>query len=194
VWPLAELRAVAEAARARGLATHLDGARLWNAAVASQTSPADRAAPFDTVTVCLSKGLGAPVGSVLCGSADFVMRARRLRKMLGGGMRQVGVLAAAGLHALEHHRARLAKDHENARAFAEALARDPRVRVVPPETNMVNVDVNGDAEAICAKAAKLGLLVGASGPQRIRAVTHLDVDENAVLEGARLLLRALPEA
>jgi threonine aldolase len=194
VWPIEKLRAVSEAARARGLATHLDGARLWNAAVASGTTPAERAASFDTVTVCLSKGLGAPVGSVLCGSRDFVARAHRLRKMLGGGMRQVGVLAAAGLHALEHHRARLSKDHENARALAEALSKDARVRVERPETNIVAIDVNGDAEAICARAAKHGLLVGASGPRRIRAVTHLDVDERAILEGARLLLDALPEA
>ncbi|MGZ3449561.1 MAG: low-specificity L-threonine aldolase [Polyangiales bacterium] len=194
VWPIAQLRAVTEAARSRGLATHLDGARLWNAAVATGTSPKDRAAPFDTVTVCLSKGLGAPVGSVLCGSSEFVARARRLRKMLGGGMRQVGVLAAAGLHALEHHRARLAKDHENARALGEALAKDARVRVEPPETNIVNIDVNGDAEAICAQAAKHGLLVNASAPRRIRAVTHLDVDAAAVLEAARVLLKVLPEA
>ncbi|MBI2392955.1 MAG: aminotransferase class I/II-fold pyridoxal phosphate-dependent enzyme [Deltaproteobacteria bacterium] len=193
VWPLERMHAVVRHAKARGLATHLDGARLWNAAVASGTSPAERAAPFDSVTVCLSKGLGAPVGSVLCGSAAFVARARRHRKMLGGGMRQVGVLAAAGLHALLHHRARLADDHAHARAFAEAVARAPGVTVdlASVETNIVNVDVERDAERVVSCARDLGLLVGASGPRRIRAVTHLDVDRTAALEGARLLVRAV---
>jgi threonine aldolase len=193
VWPIAQLRAVAERARARGLATHLDGARLWNAAAASGTTVAERAAPFDTVTVCLSKGLGAPVGSVLCGSADFIEGARRHRKMLGGGMRQVGLLAAAGLHALAHHRDRLVEDHENARAFGEALS-DRRVRVdlSAIETNIVNVTLETlDAEAVVARARALGLLVGATGPRTVRAVTHLDVDRREVLEGARLLLSAL---
>lgn len=191
VWPLAQLHAVARRAKERGLATHLDGARLWNAAVASNTTPKERAAPFDSVTVCLSKGLGAPVGSVLCGSRDFVATARRHRKMLGGGMRQVGILAAAGLHALEHHRARLVQDHQNARAFAEALPHSRvRVDLASVETNIVNVDLDVDAEPVVLRAKELGLLVGASGPRRIRAVTHLDVDRDAVLEGARILLRA----
>ncbi len=195
VWPIEQLHSVANRARERGLATHLDGARLWNAATASGKSVGERAAPFDSVTVCLSKGLGAPVGSVLCGTLAFVAAARRFRKMLGGGMRQVGVLAAAGLHALEHHRARLAIDHENARAFADTLveAGDARVTVdlASVETNIVNVDVAADAERACAQARELGLLVGASGPKRIRAVTHLDVDAAAVREAAALLLRAV---
>ena len=199
VWSLPIMHAVVARARARGLSTHLDGARLWNAAQASNTSPAERAAPFDTVTVCLSKGLGAPVGSVLCSTAIFIEGARRHRKMLGAGMRQVGILAAGGLHALEHHRARLGDDHENAQAFARALqqAGDERVRVdlASVETNIVNIDLTHlalEAEAVAARARTQGLLVGASGPRRLRAVTHLDVDRAAVLEGARRLLSALP--
>ncbi len=188
VWPLEQLRAVAALARERGLALHLDGARLWNACVASGTEPAERAAPFDSVTVCLSKGLGAPVGSVLCGTRSFIDGARRHRKMLGGGMRQVGVLAAAGLYALAHHRARLAEDHHNARAFAEAFG------VSSVETNIVNVDLSVDAERVCARARELGLLIGASGPQRIRAVTHLDVDRAAVLRAAEILRAAVASA
>jgi threonine aldolase len=193
VWPIDQLRAVTARARERGLATHLDGARLWNAAVASRSEPRERSAPFDTVTVCLSKGLGAPVGSVLCGSAKFIERARFHRKMLGGGMRQVGVLAAAGLHALHEHRARMIEDHENARVFAEALWGAPRIAIelATLETNIVNVDVDADAERVAVAARELGLLVGASGPKRIRAVTHLDVDRARVLEAAELLRRAV---
>jgi threonine aldolase len=196
VWPIDQLRAVAEHARSRGLATHLDGARLWNAAVASGLPPGERAAPFDTVTVCLSKGLGAPVGSVLCGSRAFIERARFHRKMLGGGMRQVGVLAAAGLHALDHHLTRLADDHQNARAFADAINSDARIHVdlATVETNIVNLDVDTAAELVCARAKEHGLLVGASGPGRIRAVTHLDVDRERVLEGADILRRAVANA
>lgn len=198
VWPIGQLRAVAEKARARGLASHLDGARLWNACVASGTTPAERAAGFDSATVCLSKGLGAPVGSVLTGSAEFITRAHRHRKMLGGGMRQVGILAAAGLHALEHHRERLADDHRHARIFAEELTatRNPRLSVNASaiDTNIVNVDLDVDAEPVVLRARELGLLVGASAPKRIRAVTHLDVDEPAVREAARRLSAAARHA
>ena len=196
VWPIARLRAVTSRARERGLSTHLDGARLWNAAVASGTEPGERAAPFDTVTVCLSKGLGAPVGSVLCGSAKFIARARFHRKMLGGGMRQVGVLAAAGLHALHEHRARLIEDHQTARAFAEALSGAPGITIdlAALETNIVNVDVDADAERVCAIAREHGLLIGASGPRRVRVVTHLDVDRARVLVAAENLRRAVAAA
>lgn len=196
VWPLAQARRVAELARTRGLSTHLDGARLWNACVASSTTPSERAAPFDTVTVCLSKGLGAPVGSVLCGAADVIREALRLRKMLGAGMRQVGVLAAAGLHALEHHRARLADDHAHARLLAERLAAGGlSVDLAAIETNIVPVDLPaafaGDAELVVARAREVGVLVGVAGPRRLRAVTHLDVDGAAVRLGADRLLAAL---
>ncbi|MBK7399148.1 MAG: low-specificity L-threonine aldolase [Myxococcales bacterium] len=192
VWPRGQVERVLAAARARGLATHLDGARLWNACVASERTPAERAAGFDSVTVCLSKGLGAPVGSVLCGSADFVKAAHRYRKMLGAGMRQVGVLAAAGLHALEHHRARLADDHAHARALAEQLvAGGLRVDLATVETNIVQIDLDVDADPVLARARAAGVLVGASGPRRLRAVTHLDVDAAAVRLGAERLLSAV---
>jgi threonine aldolase len=198
VWPIEQLRSVAAHARSRGLAVHLDGARLWNASVASGLSPAERAAPFDTVTVALSKGLGAPVGSVLCGTDAFVSAAHRLRKMLGAGMRQVGVLAAAGLHAVQHHRARLADDHANARALATALAaaQSPNARVDPSavETNMVRIDLSTDEARVMRRAAELGVLVGSPGPRRLRAVTHLDVDARAISEAARILVRAADEA
>lgn len=193
VWPMGQLREVCGAARARGLAVHLDGARLWNACAASGLAPAERAAPFDSVTVALSKGLGAPVGSVLCGDDAFVSTAHRLRKMLGAGMRQVGVLAAAGLHALHHHRDRLGVDHANARAIAAAIqaARSPIVRVdAMPETNMVVIDLGVDEAAVVERAAELGLRIGAIGPGRLRAVTHLDVDARACDEGVQRLLRA----
>jgi threonine aldolase len=198
VWPIAKLHDVASHATSRGLATHLDGARLWNACAASGISPADRAAPFDSVTVCLSKGLGAPVGSVLCGSATFVRAAHRLRKMLGAGMRQVGVLAAAGLHALHHHRERLVDDHANARAFAAAIAaaKSPHARVEARsvETNMVVVELDADEGRVMRAAAARGLLIGSPGPRRLRAVTHLDVDARGVQEAASLLLEAAEEA
>jgi threonine aldolase len=195
VFPQADVVRVAERARARGLGLHLDGARVWNASVATGLSVAELAAPFDTVSVCFSKGLGAPVGSALCTTRANVERARRLRKMWGGGMRQSGVLAGAALHALEHHRARLAEDHASARRFAERIATSPgaRVDLARVETNIVNVDLDPPAtgDAVSAAARELGLLVNASGPRRIRVVTHLDAPEAAVLEGADLLARAI---
>ena len=123
VWPMERIREIADVSRARGLRLHLDGARLWNAAVATGIPERDYAAHFDSVSVCFSKGLGAPIGSALCGTREFIQRARRFRKMYGGGMRQAGIIAAGALHALEHHRARLAEDHANARALAEEIGR-----------------------------------------------------------------------
>jgi threonine aldolase len=181
---------VAEAARARGLALHLDGARLWNAAVARGVDERVLAAPFDTVSVCLSKGLGAPVGSLVAGTKTFVAAARRRRKMLGGGMRQAGILAAAGLYALAHHRARLVEDHARARRFAEAIAQLPGVRIdlAAVQTNIVVWDllpeVPFDAHAFVARARDAGVLLNAMGPRRVRAVTHLDVDDAACAEAA----------
>ena len=128
-WDRAQLAEVTHAAHALGMATHLDGARLWNAAVAGGTTEKELAAGFDSISVCLSKGLGAPVGSLVCGARDFIRRCHRLRKMHGGGMRQAGILAAAGLHAVEHHRARLADDHAQRAALAEALAGANNLRV-----------------------------------------------------------------
>lgn len=195
VLPEPVSRAVAERARARGLATHLDGARLWNASVATGISVEILAAPFDTVTVCFSKGLGAPAGSALAGPRELVLRARRLRKMWGGGMRQAGILAAGALFALEHHRARLVDDHAAARAFAEHLAGCPGLAAHAPETNIVNVDVTGATPARVAELARAhGVLVNPSAPGRLRAVFHLDVPEGGGPRAARALALAWEEA
>jgi len=184
VWPRAQVDAVAARARARGLALHLDGARIWNAAVATGVAERELAAPFDTVSACFSKGLGAPVGSVLAGGGADVERARRFRKMLGGGMRQVGILCAAALHALEHHRARLADDHANARRLADGLAGVAGVRVVADEveTNIVIFEVTGLTAPEVARRteAAAGVRLHAIAPTRLRAVTHLDVDRAGV--------------
>jgi len=181
VFPLEQVKDVADAARAHGLRLHLDGARLFNAEVATGIPAADWAEPFDTVSFCLSKGLGAPVGSVVCGSAATLRRVDRMRKRLGGGLRQAGVLAAAGIHALEHHVERLAEDHANARRLAEGLSRlgfevDP-----PPETNMVMFRVE-DTPGFLRALRTRGLLIGPVAEGRFRAVTHLDVSEADVDE------------
>lgn len=161
-------------ARRRGLATHLDGARVCNAAVKLGLSPADLCRGFDSVSVCLSKGLGAPVGTVLLGCREVVGRARRCRKILGGAMRQAGVLAAAGLYALEHNVERLADDHANAERLAAGLARIAGLRLEPPQTNMVFVDVPPDrAGALVAHLRAMGVLTLPG--TRMRLVTHLDV-------------------
>lgn len=194
VFPQDEIARIAEVARTHGLALHLDGARLWNAAVASGLSPAAIAAPFDTVSTCLSKGLGAPVGSVLAGRRELADRARRLRKMLGGGMRQAGILAAAGLHALDHHRARLVEDHANARRLALALAQSPNVSLDlgTVETNIVVFGVRGISDdELVSRARAGGVLVGLMGPGRVRAVTHLDVGEEDVDAASEILLRVV---
>ena len=179
IFPLEALRDVARAARDRGLALHLDGARLWNAAVASGVPEATWAEPFDTVACCLSKGLGAPVGSLVCGPAALTPRLRRARKMLGGGMRQAGVLAAAGLHALDQNRDRLARDHANAELLAKGLA-DLGIAVErPPETNIVMFQWP-DAAALVRACAERGVLLIPFAESRVRAVTHLDVTEEDV--------------
>jgi len=192
VFPLEALHEAVAAARELGMRAHLDGARLFNAEVASGVPAATIAAPFDTVAFCFSKGLGAPVGSVLCGSREAIARARRLRKMLGGGMRQAGVLAAAALHALEHHVARLAEDHANARRLAEGLAK-LGLRVDPePETNMVMFAVDDTMGFLRATRAR-GLLVNPIEPGRFRAVTHLDVSAADVEEALERIAEALAE-
>jgi threonine aldolase len=173
-------------ARRCGLATHLDGARLFNASVKSGLSMAKLVSTFDSVSLCLSKGLGAPVGSVLSGRRPFIQAARRWRKVLGGGMRQVGVLAAAGLHALEHHVDRLAVDHANAAALAEALLGIAGLEVEPVQTNMVWLRLSPAlAPGFVKRLANAGVL--ASGDARIRLVTHLDVSNEQVLRAARLI-------
>ena len=188
--PLDYLQQATQLAKARGLSRHLDGARLFNAAVAqaAQTGSDARtearriAQCFDSVSVCFSKGLGAPIGSALCGSQDFIARAHRIRKMAGGGMRQAGMLAAAASHALDHHVERLALDHALARRLADGLTGIDGVQVEAPQTNIVFVDLSG-----AAKAKSAGLLahlaehgIQATGLYRLRFVTHLDVDEAGV--------------
>lgn len=180
VLPDSYLQAATQLARSHGLATHVDGARLMNAAVASGRDAAWIAAQFDTVSLCLSKGLGAPVGSVLVGPRDFIEKARRIRKMLGGGMRQTGVLAAAAIYALEHNVTRLSEDHRRAAALAKALARFPDLGAGPSRTNMVFMTPKGiDTGAFAAFLASRGIAVsGRYGT--LRWVTHLDVDDASV--------------
>jgi threonine aldolase len=187
VLPAAYVEAATTLARRHGLATHLDGARLYNAAVASGLPARELARPFDSVSVCFSKGLGAPVGSALVGSRELVERARRWRKMLGGGLRQTGVLAAAALHALDHHVERLAEDHANARRLAEGLQGLPGVHVALPQSNIVFVDLAPEkAAGAVQRLAAAGLLC--TGLYRLRLVTHLDVS-SADIEAAIPLLR-----
>lgn len=185
VWPLGQVKRVTARARELGLRTHLDGARIWNACVATGLKPADYAQHFDTVSCCFSKGLGAPVGSAVVGDQHTIARVVRFRKMFGGAMRQCGVLAAAALFALDHHYERLAEDHENAKRLAVGLAEIPGVTVDPSavETNMVFLTVDpslGSAAEICARLREVGVLVLPNGPQSIRAVCHLDVPRSAI--------------
>jgi len=199
VWPQAQAAAVCETARAAGVRCYLDGARLFNAAVASRMALAALAAPFDVVSVALSKGLGCPVGSVLAGSAEDMTRAVRARRMLGGAMRQSGILAAAGLYALDHHIDRLAEDHANARLIAERLAGLPGVALdlATVQTNIVVFQLDErlpDAAAVAAVAKGQAVLVSALGPRTVRAVTHRDVSrtdcERAADQLAAIIARA----
>jgi threonine aldolase len=183
VLPLARLRALSEVAHAHGLKVHLDGARLWNASVALGVPLRDWAGPVDSVSMCFSKGLGAPIGSILMGGADFIRRAHRARKQWGGGMRQVGILAAACLHALDHHVARLADDHRRARRLAAGLRTAPGIHVPEPETNIVMIELRHetlDPDAVLRGLAARGVWMGPEDPRRIRAVTHLDVDDAGI--------------
>ncbi len=197
VIDLALAAAAMAQAHALGLTVHLDGARIFNAAAALGVSPREVALQADTVSVCLSKGLGAPVGSLLAGTSDHVRVARRLRKRMGGGMRQVGVLAAAGIYALDHHVDRLVDDHESARALAIAVAGSRAIAVVEPQTNIVMFDLPPDgaldAGAFVERAREAGVLLSAFGPYRVRAVTHLDVTL-ASARDAGASMRAIAEA
>jgi len=179
VLPIDYLARAREFADTRGLGLHLDGARIFNAAVALGVPVTDISARFDTVSCCLSKGLGAPVGSVLCGQRDLVARARRWRKVLGGGMRQAGLLAAAGLHALEHHVERLADDHANARRLADGLGALDGIELRGCATNMVFVHVDPARRgALVERLRERGVRVTAGDPMRL--VTHLDVDDRGI--------------
>ena len=192
VLPAAYVEAATALARRRGLSTHLDGARLFNAAVGSGVAAADIACHFDSVSVCFSKGLGAPAGSALVGSRELIGRAHRIRKMLGGGMRQAGVLAAAALHALDHHVDRLAVDHLHASALAEGLHDLPGVTVHPPQTNMVFVDLSPEqATDAVQRLREAGLLC--NGLHRLRLVTHLDVSADDIRRAVAILRSTLQE-
>ena len=192
-------RAIADAARAIDMAAYLDGARVWNAAVALDVTVADLTSPFDVANVSFSKGLGAPGGSMLTGSRAFVAAATRYRRMAGGAMRQVGIFAAAAEYALDHHLERLADDHANARLLAERLAASPAIELDPAavRTNIVVFSLAADApdaNLVVAAAREAGVLVVAFGPRTIRAVTHLDVTQEQVAEAAERLVAAAESA
>ena len=192
VWTLQAVVDVAAAAREAGLAVHLDGARLWNAAVATGVPEREYARHFDSVSVCFSKGLGAPVGSALAGSRDFIARARRFRKQFGGGMRQAGIIAAGALHALEHHRGRLADDHANAETLAEGIAGLPGVELdsATVETNIVIFRVTSQpASELAARLHEAGVRMLTTGPDTLRAVTHLDVSAQQIASAVRIIQR-----
>jgi len=196
VWDRAELERIGAAAREHAVASYLDGARLLNAAVARGEDPAALAAPFDLVSIALSKGLGCPVGSVLAGTRDDIDALVRYRRMLGGAMRQAGVLAAAGVHALEHHVERLADDHATARLIGERLHDCAGVQLDLEllETNIVVFGLRDgapDAATVVARAAERGVLVLAFGPRTVRAVTHLDVSRAACEHAAAALAEAV---
>jgi threonine aldolase len=196
VVPQTEVERICAAARERGIASFLDGARLWNAAVASGRREAELAAPFDLVSVAFSKGLGAPGGSLLAGSKAMISAANRQRRMLGGAMRQNGIFAAAALHGIDHHRARLADDHANARALAEMVAGSAAVRIdlATVQTNIVIFRLPApamDAATLVAKARERGVLVSAFAARTVRAVTHLDVSAAQVRRAGEVLREIL---
>ncbi|TWT83122.1 L-allo-threonine aldolase [Planctomycetes bacterium CA13] len=185
ILPQADVIDTCNWSREHGLATHLDGARLWNAAAATHQSECDLAAPFDSVSVCFSKGLGAPVGSALAGNTEFIREARRTRKLFGGAMRQAGIIAAGALYSLQHHRSRLSEDHAHAQQLGEAFASQDgfSIRGNTIDTNIVAIEIDrkqGTAEQIVAKLAAEGVRCFAIGEQAIRLVTHLDVNSDKI--------------
>ena len=195
IWPLDAMKAVAALARSRGVKVHLDGARLWNAHKATGVPLAEYAATADSVSVCFSKGLGAPVGSALAGSFEFVERARDNRKRYGGAMRQAGIIAAGAIYALEHNMDRLVEDHENAATLASYLREIPGLEIGHPvETNIVIADVSrfGGAGRVVEALKEEGVLCGVAAPTRVRFVTHLDVDAQAVRTAGEIAVRLLP--
>jgi len=192
VYPLNTIAAIRKLAEARGIAMHLDGARLFNAVVASGIPAAEYARHFETVSICLSKGLGAPVGSLICADKERIAKLRRLRKMFGGGMRQAGIIAAAGLYALEHNIARLAEDHAHAQRLAATLVDLPGVRINPDfvETNIVVFDISETlraADEVLTALKAAGLLLVPFSPTTLRAVTHLDVSRDQIDQACAIL-------
>jgi threonine aldolase len=196
VYPLQEFSAIARCAHEAGLCVHLDGARLWNASVASGVSPAEYCRHVDSVSVCLSKGLGAPVGSVIAGTKDFIEEARHFRKIFGGGMRQAGVLAAAGMFALDHNVQRLAEDHERALGFANTVGALPGIAIdmATVQTNIVIMDVRGTGTGAgewAKRFADAGTRVSQASDHTLRAVTHLDVTAQDVTDAAAAIVRVV---
>ena len=196
IYPLETIQQIHAFARENKIALHLDGARLWNASVASGVPPHEYANYFDSVSICFSKGLGAPVGSALVGSAEFIQRARKYRKIFGGGMRQAGILAAGALYALDHNVERLAEDHQKAKSFAEAMSTIKGFVIHPEDvqTNIVIIDIAQRKENISCVLAKLkenGVLLSDMGNTALRAVTHLDVSFEAVQQAAEIIQRIL---
>ena len=194
VVPLPAMRAIQELARERSLPVHLDGARLWNAAAAAGVSLEEFSSCADTITVCLSKGLGCPIGSLLAGPSDLMAEAWSVRKRLGGGMRQVGIIAAAGLWALDHNLDRLDEDHERARRLALGSDSLDGLRAEVPDTNIVMIHLERedlDEETMASELEACGVLVLPAGPGRLRAVTHLDVDDGGVDRCLEVLSRLL---
>ena len=195
IYPLPTILAIRKIAEARKVAMHLDGARLFNAVVASGIPAAEYARSFETVSFCLSKGLGAPVGSLICSDVSRIGKLRRLRKMFGGGMRQAGIIAAAGLYALEHNIQRLAEDHRHAKQLAASLAGLPGVRITPEhiESNIVVFDIHETgrtAEDVLGRLKAEGLLLVPFGPATLRAVTHLDISNGQIEEACAILKKA----
>ena len=195
IWPLPRVRGVTDVARRHRLATHLDGARLMNAVVASGVAAREWAGLFDSAWIDFTKGLGAPVGAALAGSRDFIAEAWRLKQQMGGAMRQAGIIAAGGVYALRHNVKRLAEDHANARRLAEGLAALPGVTLDPAkvETNLVFFELTGpvDAPSFVDRLLAHGVRMGAMGPRTVRAVTHLDVSATQIertLDAARVVL------
>lgn len=196
IFPLADVRQISTWARGHGLAMHLDGARLWNAMAATNVAAKSWAAEFDTVSVCFSKGLGAPVGSALVGRRELIDRTRRWRKILGGAMRQAGVLAAAVLYALDHHVERFAEDHRNAKQIAAAVRDTPGLKLVPPDvqTNLVWFEVDpvlGTASNVAERIQAKGVLLGNGDAQVLRACTHLDVSAEDAERAADIIRTTL---
>jgi threonine aldolase len=197
VYPIVKIQAISAWTRKHGLILHLDGARLWNAVVATGIPAKTWANLFDSVSVCFSKGLGAPVGSALAGSREFITQGRRIRKLFGGGMRQAGIIAAAALYAVDNHVNRLADDHRNARVLGQAVADTPGLSLIGPEveTNIVVFQVErelGSAKEIADALQKRGVLVSAISPERIRAVTHLDVSAAQCERAADAFRKVIP--
>lgn len=195
-WSVEAVAKIREVADEFGMKMHLDGARLMNCCVARGRKPTDYTKYFDTVSICFSKGLGAPVGSAVAGTRDMIKRVHRYRKMFGGGMRQAGVIAAGALYALEHHVERLAEDHANAKKLAQAIAEMPNVSIDlnSVETNILYFDVSpsfGPAKALCDALRERGVLMISTAPQRIRAVTHLDVSADAIDRAVAMLKNVL---